>query len=293
MKTSFKVKKIWEYQSISEYFTDFYHSNKTRRKEFSYRYISKSLKWPPSFFSDVCSGRKKLPIARGLEFAKWAKLSNLEIENLLLLILADNQNKDIRDQVTKIRLTSHVSYHPDRGERVKNYDFNLKVIAVYHIIHWARGNISKAEIQKNLPLFPNITSREIDDAILSLVKDGFLKPANTGFEISGKILERNSFGDHLPTEDWSIFDEFSKLLPEFIKVTYFPFTANHTFVELPFESRKEIFERFMAFKNWVLKLSEETKASVKKRQEETVVFHFGLDLHPIHNAGDLMRKIKN
>ncbi len=283
---------VVNFANVSDFFKDFYLKNKKINSKFSYRYIAGRLKWPEMLFSDVANGRKSLSLRRALEFSGWVQMDVLETEGLALMTLSEGKDGKTVDLINDLRGRIYNPQHPERGELIVNYSFNLDTILVYAIIVWARGAITAEEILAQLEMRRKLTLTEINRAIEALIKEEFLDKdtAGKGYKLSGKEIVRNAFDFGIAETFTPILEEYAEILPEFLPKEYFPFALNHTILELPFSRNKEIFEKLTAFKNWLYQISRETKIATKTNLEDTVVFQLGLDLFPVHKAGDTAKE---
>ena len=108
MKEHLIVPNILLYQNAGLFFKDLIRLNKEQKKSISGRTISKSLSWPPSLIVDLIKERKSLTTHRAIEFARWAKLGEIETERLLWISLMETG-----DQQTKFFCQRKLALNPN------------------------------------------------------------------------------------------------------------------------------------------------------------------------------------
>jgi hypothetical protein len=103
-------------------------------KEFGYRNLSLSLKWPPTYLNDVVNYRKPLSVAKAWEIALHLGLNSTERDYLVTLTLKESKSQAVRDHAKRAiagwkKIKPVVTTHPDPA-----LHFNILIPLVLRVL---------------------------------------------------------------------------------------------------------------------------------------------------------------
>ncbi len=294
-----KIPDIQTYDDGRTFLKDVYELNKA--KNASFRFYASKLKWPVSYLNEVIQGRKKLSLARALEFGLFLKLDSVDLERLVFLALKDSETPNIQSYFNKkiseeVKTTGyfHVSAQPEStaDEPVvvvpKDVYSDISLLAIFDTITWAQGRIRPSEISKLLYTFNSLENRDVLAMKLKVLEDhGYITQLRDpdqnviGFDFIRKQLR------------FSVTRETAPLMAQYAD-NYVRF-LNHSrsrgwfasgFVKIPRNRLSAVKKRVMSLRNWLMEIDREVLENPKER-EDALVFQTDVNLFCLIDGEEL------
>ncbi len=267
--------------TIYDFFSHFYETNKEKDSKFSYGFIANALNWPPSLVPDLLKKRKTFNVRRTLELTKWLNLDVFDTELLILLCLKDHNSEAVQSY-SKEKISSQFNpSHLKRNKPQEKKALDLTARSILAALTWKSGSLSVKEIMEQLHLIPDLNESNCNEYLNWLENEGLIQKQTDGNYKSVKTEEMwELVGVKDPNSEKNI-GEYCENLMAFLKHHNYPYTLSNEIVILPLNKRKEYFERLLMLRNWLYKISEETKESCARGDKDNLVFQMGLHLFPI------------
>ncbi|NUM88068.1 MAG: hypothetical protein HUU37_02585, partial [Bdellovibrionales bacterium] len=194
------VPDILKFSDSEAFFREFYEANRRRGASGSYRALARRLKWPISYLSDLIHRRRKLTVHRAVEFARFAKWDSLRSDRLTYFALRDSEDPEIaaffsrklaqEQDFTSMTLPRFGGKPPSFAEVAdKALYSSLGAMTVFEVIAWARGRVTRKDIQALLASVEEVQSGEKLEAVLDLlVEQGCIRKSGNHFEVLKDIF---------------------------------------------------------------------------------------------------------
>ena len=277
-----KLPNIKKFYSSTEYFADLYALNKSSKKTFSHRAFARKVKWPASYLSDIIKGRRKLTIARGLQFAGSIKLSPAETEYLIFLCLSDYDDPNVSEHFKSVLKSRNLP--KDRQVSFKNYLSlfdNIRGMYLRELLLWGQGKVPLSRLLSAQIPFPELNEKAVLEETLN-------------FLLNRKLI-RQVAPDHYVVVESELFalddNEFTKDNPQplanhyihqleilsrlYKRYTGYGFSFSG-YIDICKERYPEIQNKMFELRDWLISLSQEKK-SPQLPENET----FQVELHCI------------
>jgi uncharacterized protein (TIGR02147 family) len=262
---------IFDEKSASSFFKKFIELNRDR-KGFSQRAVSTRLKWPVSYLPDLIRGRKPLSIQRAVQFARYFKLSPIDMEKLILLSLHDQKMIDSLENASLKNTKSQT--RKNAPEDLDLLDAHL--LLVLECIRWFKGQAT-AEGLSELLKPRGLTEKDILKSIKILMKKDLIQKENEHYKTTSKAILGDDFDS--AANDAQMHKQFASMTMEYFNQAFGPAVYNSAFVHIERSRFEEIADRIVAFRNWLLEIS--AIDAQKEVHEDIRLFQLDLNLTPI------------
>lgn len=275
-----KIPDIQTYDDGRTFLKDVYELNKD--KNASFRFYASKLKWPVSYLNEVIQGRKKLSLARALEFGLFLKLDSVDLERLVFLALKDSETPGIQSYFNKkiseeVKTTGyfHVSAKPESAAPEsavivpKEVYADISLLAIFDTITWAEGRIRPSEISKLLYSFSALQDHDVLATKLKTLEEH-------GYITQLRDADQNVIGFKFIRKQllFSATSETAPLMAQYAD-NYVRFLNNPRsrgwiasgFVKIPRSRLSAVKKRVTSLRNWLMEIDREVLENPKVRQE--------------------------
>ena len=154
------------YSDYRSYLEAFVQESRSKTRNFTHRNFSKKQGWPVSYLLDVLKRRRNLTLTRAFQFAQIQKLSLLETERLIHMVLREDKSGAHREYYENKIDPNYDGY---KTNTVSDLDLigDIELEAVFCILRWSKRMLSSAEIKRLLYTF-DLTEQSIDLIIQKL-----------------------------------------------------------------------------------------------------------------------------
>lgn len=283
-----KFPNIFSFQDYESYLQEFVLLNQSESNPGSFRYFARRLGWPHSYLHEIVNGRKRLSVARAIEFGIFAKLNSFEAERLVYFAMLDKTEASDSPVQLFFNQKLRVEQTPDLpedsvvidDELIEPKDFDALAFAVFEALIWAEGKISPDEIVKLLYTFDRLSEEEVLTAVEFLESKKIIRRlADNHYDIPVKMIfiHEAEGATSAPEQHQKMAENFIRFLSNPIR----PYTFNTGFVQFPKAMVPQIHEKIHMLRNWFENLNTETLANDVLLPSEKLVFQYDLHLFPI------------
>lgn len=269
--------KIKNFLNYSDYFNNFYESNKKIDKKFSFRFIAKKLNWPLSYLPELITKKKKLTIQRALEFAKVFDLNSVDSERLIYLTLHDQLNPDLQhilDDKIYLNQSKKIFKSTVSTEEYQKLFLHLDVLVVHQYLMLHQGKLNKKNILNSMVLFPQINAERVDEIIQILLARDVLKQINKN---EFKVLKSNLFLNQddldqnqdaeLKKQIYESEVNYSDVYKKFLEKPFGRGCYFSGFIQIPDDHIQVAIDKILDLREFLLKMSESAQASTNDKKK--------------------------
>jgi uncharacterized protein (TIGR02147 family) len=287
-----KFPPIEKFNNYKDYLQDFYTLNKKQGGSGSYRFYAQKLGWPVSYLNDVLQGRKKLSLARALEFGKFAKMDLVDLERFIYLSLKDSESEEVKSYFEKkIQAEKNTETYFQVSQKPENAgdDFiiiperifsDISLLAIFDLITWSNGSVKLSEIPELLYTFPELHKIDVllekikileNEALITCVYSS--KKEIIKFEY---VKKRLLFS--LTKETAHNMSQYAENYSRFLKHTEQRGWIGSGFLKLPKEKLAEVQKRILSLRNWLIEIDKEVLENPREKRDDVLLFQLDLNL---------------
>jgi len=277
---SLNFPSVYNFSDISDYFLAFLKANE-EKSFFSHRYFANKIEWPLGYLNDVISKRRGLTINRCMQFIEFSNMDPIASERFVYLCLKNNLNEKQKKIVDQKLPKSRGAQLIDDGTKKELFHEQANHL-VFSILKWCKQNLTDEQIQELSPVV-SLSLESIKNARQTLLDQKIIRVSED--DIGIEFLNPNFMVDEVYSAPVSqLHQAFARSSVNYYNHNPGPATLNCGFIELPRARFKEITEKMLAFRNWLLDYASDYEAHNKReRLDETLVFQFDLNLFPVMN----------
>jgi len=255
---------IQSFRSCREFLAAFFADND--RPSMTVRSVARRLKWNHSLISDVVSGRRSLPLAKALQFAKFFRMDELATERLILLVLNESSDVMIRSYATALIERRSNAQYVASGPQNRGELFEADVAAVKTLYSRHGRVLAREEVRRCLKTM-ELTDRRIDRINDLLLEAKFLEREG------GRLVVAPKHGDFFrdvigpdpltASESAEIHRSFLKSQQRYLDTMDTPRTLNSACFALPLAKVEMVKERILSWRNWLATFSKDCREDCK------------------------------
>ncbi len=274
-----------KYKNITSYFKDFYTKNKEKHSYFSYQYFSKATQWPNSLLNDIINERRKLTIARIIQFSSALKMNSNDTEYLIHLLMKDSKEDHVRDYYEKSIKKSFNADHVKTLEVDDDVFADIDYIVIHELLVWAKKKLDPQVVTDLLELSDSINPEKVNEVYQKLEEIGAIKFHGDEIEVLADNLFLSQNSNHSFID---IKKSYLEQTRKFVEGSYPPGLLNFVHLELPNEAIPDVIDRMTMLRNWIMETSQETRERRREGEElETQIFQVDLNLFPLFNKENI------
>lgn len=263
-----QIPPIARHTTCREFFKSFYDLNKVESSKNSLRAIAKKLQWPPAYLSDLKSGRRNLTALRAIQFSKFAKMDDVDLERLLHMTMLNDEHDEVRTYAK--RKLAHSGNHEMAGQGGLPLDFVIE--SVSSLVRWIGRVPAAAEISEILSAsYAGITTSYIEAAFEKLEKSGLICRDQAGNKILNAPIQATDCSKNTGGKK---FIKFCSPVKEAAEL-------NSGILVIPTQSIPEVERRFQDLKNWLLTLWGPSQILSNSASKAALLCHYDLNLFAI------------
>jgi hypothetical protein len=270
MTKNYLLPNLFESKNASEFFAQFIEMNLSD-KRFSQRSFATRIKWPSSYIPDVIKGRKKLTVSRAIQFGNFVKLGPIDFEKLIYLAIYDTTSEtEGLERITALK-TPENPIETDDKELV-----DIRIFLIFVCIHWLKG---EATLEKLITLAAakKIGVEELNSVLTLLLAKNMIEKNAAGrysTRAEGILIYSGA-----ALQDYKIWQDYADFQRQFFEKPTGPAAFGSNFVIIEKARFKDIADRMMAFRKWIVEISRVD--ALLPSEVETGMFQFDLNLTPV------------
>lgn len=251
---------VMAFTDSASYFENLLAVNKDRSKPLSGRQISAKLQWPASYLVDLIKKRKPLTCQRASEFARFARLNNLELERLMCIALMETGDEYIRFfYQQKLGMTPAQVLLPNQSVVESSMYFAVDVV-VGLLLH-ENQKLNAKEIQAKLNT-KSLSLERIQEALNFILDKNILE---WDLSFGGYIQKKTYYYDNFNEAEKKSFSSieihrsYAQNFIDFVESPQLPSAYISGIVTVTKEQFTPIALQLFQIRNWLMSISEENR----------------------------------
>lgn len=275
-----KVPDINRYDDLRSFLGDFLAENRTRNRNFSFRFLGRKLGWSPSFVNHVVTGRRTISLEKTLELSRFLGLKGVRAERLIILSLFNSEA--LRSQGRQLLALRDSSRNiQTMTEQERGLFRSVLFFQLVEYLLWKDGRWDAEDFKRRVVNGASVEPDDLQNIIQELVEKRFLKwkKAEGRYEVAKNEL----YQDYACTSDEQILPlekDFTRQYLAFLEERHGRGTFFSGMVQIPEHRLAEVADRLSSLRNYLYEVNREAVSSAGD-EESRPVHQFSLHTFPV------------